>query len=486
MRSHILWVTIALLPTLLTAQQGTLDPDFDGDGILELAAPINGFTQFWPRGMHVRSDMSILVTGSAKDSTGANVLVSFRILEDGTLDTTYGDSGFTATGPAFYEASYLRSDERLLIQGRRSLPQSTHLYALDHNGQPYSGFGLNGAVQFPSSIKQLTIGVLDPSDRLITCAKDSFEYDPRLVRLTGTGVLDTSFGGGDGLVPLVWACGDHRYSGAIRMADGRLVFIWDQMSCSPGDTDGWIRTFNADGTVFSEAELEDVGSVHLCSISDRGNGGYAISGWGTTYAQWKAHWFDADTLTNTYNFSSIVLPGPLFYTNAVFDGVIDGMGRFVQVGNVMLRTFQDGSLDPSFNGTGLVELSPYLGERVALQPDGKILVLAEAITGTKHLMRYHADLSTPVTGRAQSANGLLIYPNPAADGIQVELPADIGMKPWSITIRSLDGADVAPVAPASRGSGFSIDLGHLANGAYVLSAVREDGMILHGRVLKLD
>ncbi|MFN6114903.1 MAG: delta-60 repeat domain-containing protein, partial [Flavobacteriales bacterium] len=78
----------------LSAQPGTLDPDFNGAGYV--VTPVNNGDN--AQKILVQPDQKVLTVGMSFDATFTSRAQVFRYLPDGTLDTDFGtDGGFTYT-----------------------------------------------------------------------------------------------------------------------------------------------------------------------------------------------------------------------------------------------------------------------------------------------------------------------------------------------------------------------------------------------------
>ena len=133
---------------------GTLDPTFGSAGITRIAVPNQNI--LGGRGF-VRQPDGKLVAASSCTLTSGSTVYAFcvsRVLENGALDTTFGDGGtklVPAVGVDFATALTMQPDGKLLIAGRcrDASPTATNqacVVRLLSSGQRDVAFGTNGAV----------------------------------------------------------------------------------------------------------------------------------------------------------------------------------------------------------------------------------------------------------------------------------------------------------------------------------------------------
>ncbi|MBA3273669.1 MAG: hypothetical protein H0T11_07335 [Chthoniobacterales bacterium] len=280
-----------------------LDPGFGINGRVEVDLGAEGaFTD-----MMVQSDGKILACGVATDGADTDAIV-VRFDADGALDDSFGSDGiarYDAGGDESFASIALRSDGKIVVGGKRSTLQWL------------------------------------------------------LTRFTSTGVIDTSFGGGDGVVA----------------ATGEISHVALQGSnIISADANGAIRRHNSAGAIDATfgttgvAHIRDLGRYDEIAVGDAGLNDLAVGADGKI---------------------TVVGSHGLY----VLDD-FESLGSFGIVG----RFTADGELDASF-ASGDGSLIPQLavdgdladGVRgVALQPDGKILALINDAYNTV-LLRYNSD-----------------------------------------------------------------------------------------------
>ncbi|HEV8607420.1 MAG TPA: carbohydrate-binding domain-containing protein [Tepidisphaeraceae bacterium] len=214
----------------------TLDPSFDGDGI------VNG-----------AGDGTIVVQPDSKvvaRVNGDHAMRRFNV--DGSIDTSFG--GGTVTTPLTTSRMDL-SGGKLIVAGYDSADQQSHLARYNLNGTLDTTFGGgDGLADVPTGIESLEIA---PDGKLVVLGE---HYVPNpnipdselpvfdIVRFNSDGSLDTSFSG-DGS----WEAqpGPAPFGGLLDGAvqsDGKIIAgAWDLYSPNEG-REYWTFRVNADGT----------------------------------------------------------------------------------------------------------------------------------------------------------------------------------------------------------------------------------------------
>lgn len=205
---------------------GSLDTSFSSDGQTTIAGGSG-----W--GLAVASDSSVYV-GLTAVSNGSGFRVA-RLTPTGAADTAYGSNGIAeiAEFGDFVRDIAVQDDGKAIVTGQECCDLGTQAFAVarfDAQGQPDSGFGSSGKVQFaaPNGIGQGTgLATAIQSDGRIVVAgtqQNAGEtYDGALVvRLNSDGSFDESFGTG-GKVLTQSGYDDTVVTDVLLQNDGRIV-----------------------------------------------------------------------------------------------------------------------------------------------------------------------------------------------------------------------------------------------------------------------
>lgn len=478
-----------------SAQFGTLDPTFDGDGIVqtEVEQPSIG------NAVAIQSNGRILVGGNA-DSTGTIV----RYMPDGSLDASFGTNGVVVfappVGPGELEFTITEiavlSNGKILAAGRAtyyltSPLQQIYVARFNSNGTVDNTFGGNGTGKLSINLSSQEQGyaweLLPQADGkiLFQGTRTAVSTGSLTYRLLANGTYDTSFGSG-GEALWGWVIYTHTRGTSIAVqADGKvLVGGW---LASPTESDRFVRrltaqgqldpTYGVDGLVLLD---EGIGYTEIVSdILLQSDGKLLVVGSVSTPTEqrFRVTRLLADgTIDASYGTNGNV-DGPV--VNGAIEpkrGHLQSDGKLVFATHVtnsgttrsmLWRLDTDGDLDPSFGVNGQV-LDPCGSgasklHHVAQQSDGKLLICGQGPGGT---ILTAARLSSGPVGidEEDTLGRIVIFPNPAEG---------------NFTLRSsarLERADVLDAqgrvvhSETNVLGDRTIDISALSSGAYVLRA----------------
>ncbi|BAZ49482.1 hemolysin-type calcium-binding region [Nostoc sp. NIES-4103] len=410
--------TIKLLRTA-----GDLDPSFGKGGkvITNL-----GSTSDIAVSVAIQADGKIVVLGYSYTSTltfFGNQYVLTRYNVDGTLDTTFGNGGKVITAIKHYYTNddssiVILSDGKILVAGSTYNGSNDDFLLAKYNsdGTLDSSFGSGGKVTTSiSSANDRGHSVAVQSDGKIILAgytENGSNYsDFAVLRYNTNGSLDNSFGNSGKAITAIGTTFDQAYSVAIQ-SDGKIVasgYVHDNSGVSLG-----LVRYNNDGSL--DSSFGNGGKVRSSALSYGYAYSVAIQSDGKILIGGSSNGF---TLVR-YNSDGTVDPtfGNNGIANTNFDGnggiiekiAIQADGKIVATGYTyvydtassdadfaLARYNSDGSLDTSFGNAGKiitpVSTRPDYGYGLALQSDGKIVVVGEA-NGDFAIVRYEGN-STP-------------------------------------------------------------------------------------------
>lgn len=244
---------LALLAAPVSAQQGTLDTTFSGDGKAVVHIDWGGDLADYARDVVSQFDGSLVIVGSASVSpTDRDVAVS-RLYADGSLDTAFGSGGRARIafdlGNGNQDrgvAAALQSDGKIVVAGFGEGPGVNDPFSgpdnydflvarLDASGQLDTSFGAGGKVSIAFDLAgnglDFASDVLIQNDGKIvvtgTVQSGTQDYDYAAVRLHPSGNLDTGFGSG-GKVHIPFSPGFDPYDecmAAALQSDGKILLV---------------------------------------------------------------------------------------------------------------------------------------------------------------------------------------------------------------------------------------------------------------------
>ena len=367
---------------------GTLDTTFGGDGTISTS----GDGERAVSDLVILGDERIVAVGYALDGH-TDLMRLIRYNPDGTIDATYGTAGkVTATFPggAVSGRGVLQPDGKLLDvaieQNAGGATYSIAIARFDPDGSPDLGFGSGGktVTNFPDVGEYGTAVVLAPDGRFYVvgaASTDVEQYESRwlIVRHNADGSVDTTFGDGGRVIESFYdGYAYARAMGAALLPDGKLVV--------GGDSGGFpaLARYDANGNL--DPTFGDWGKVVVTSFPQ----------------------FEAAGLARRPD-------GKLFLAATAYRGPED----VYSPNDVAIMAFEaNGQVDATF--APCPQVSTGFGtddaraRRLALQPDGKPIVVGGLASGALAMVRYGM-ASTPACQPAASRRSTLTIRNVTAD-----------------------------------------------------------------------
>jgi uncharacterized delta-60 repeat protein len=445
---------------------GTLDPDFSGDGILM----IEDYTESYAYACHIGTDGKITVAGTAADPTYLFSMLVLRFLEDGTPDPSFG-----VDGVARYEIS------------------------------PLDDFAYNMVIQEDGKI--VLAG---------TAQDESYRNVPTIVRLLSDGSLDMDFGT-DGVAQVEVAEADNKFNDVKIDSQGRIVacghigfpltgtgqFNFDVMVArflEDGNTDS---SFDGDGKVVTPVSAEYVESALGLTVLNDDK--ILVAGY-TTLLDFSFDalliQYDVDGQTdNTFGVSGIQT-----YDHAIqdvfYDITTDANGKILPCGTsggfffddrdfLLMRLLADGTPDPSFANAGM-SLESILtsfdeANAIVVQADDRIVLAGKTNNGTNNdigLARYMHTGTDNVKG--ETLEKVRLFPNPVCTGREIQLSGIEHADIESLAIINQLGMTVTEQIPSFNHWNY-IQLPELsANSQYVLRIKLKNGAVIHQSFLVMN
>ena len=378
----------------------------------------------------VQSDGKIVVAGFADNGANDDIALG-RFNPDCTPDTTFDTDAIVitpvGTGNDQAQSVAIQTDGRIVVAGFTHNGANLDFVVVRYNtdGSLDTGFNGTGIVTTP-------IGAGDDQGRALAIQTDGrivvagyynagANLDFAVVRYNTNGSLDAGFNG-TGIVTTPIGPGDDRAEAIAIQTDGRIVVTGDASNGT--DFDIAAVRYNTNGTLHAGFS----GGIVTTPIgaADDFARGVAIQSTGEIVVVGSSHnGADLDfaavrynpngTLDTSFNGSGTrtLAIGPnqdLSYAVGIqTDGKIVA-GGFSHDGSnfnfTVVRYNGDGSLDPAFDGDGIVAfdfaMNQDFGYGLALQPDGKIVVVGSANNGSNYdagLVRYNTDGSRDGTAR---------------------------------------------------------------------------------------
>jgi uncharacterized delta-60 repeat protein len=478
-RFHLLLTALFLLPAALQAQQ--LDPGFH--------PPV--FTQPATLGTPVvtkvvrQADGRILVAGEFQAVDGHATAGLARLLPDGQVDTTF--TYRSTIPPRSWTALAGQADGKVLGFFYNST-QPSSLIRLLPSGQPDASF--HPAILPPPGGQAITQVVVQPDGRLLVGGGITDSLGRRgLLRLLPSGRVDLTFN-----PPALPAAAP--FTSMVLDPTGRITYATSSFLIgSAAAITRLLPSGRVDSSfVFTSSPLIHVSHLALCP-----DGGYALGGVLSpkTVARLLPNG-RADT-TFTASLDGFAISVGFSIGNPVAALAVQPDGRILACGNMylnqrgapILRAQRQGGLDTSFDPDFFYTASqnPYSGNvsnnaRVSnlfMEPSGHLLVAGRfsqaggvAHTGLARLLP-----AAPLATSAAVSAALQVWPVPAQDQLNVQLPANQPAR--LMELLDATGRTVLSQTPSS--AAISLNTVPLPAGLYVLRVVYASGQAATWRVV---
>ncbi len=438
------------------AQVGNLDLSFSGDG--KLLTPIGGGTNV-AYGVTVQSNNRIIAVGLTRSGGNDNFAV-VRYLEDGTLDTSFDGDGIVEIdidgGNDEARDVLVLGNSNILVAGTAVTGggKDFAFALLDPSGKLVASFGDGGklTINFNNTNDVLSRITLH-GDRIYavgsSISNDVEQYAVAAIKTDGT--LENAFSGDGKLVFDVDAGQDVATSIAIQSDDKLLVAGYTGIGFAK---EFCIVRFKPDGTLDSGFSQDGIVMPDVGTTDDRAYGiaiqddqkivvaGSSLGETGYDFALVRLGIDGSIDLDFGEDGFAVETIGP-FYDDAR-DMILQPDGKILVTGYAaqaasdadfgLARFTRDGVLDNTFSGDGKVITIIGSGESedeahaIALQPDGKIVIVGEAENSSGNvdfaLARYLSGIVTSIDKEVIVLEQLKLFPVPAHSMLNASFTID--------------------------------------------------------------
>lgn len=350
--------TLVFIWTMLSngvGQKAFLDPTFNGSGIWTGdISDFDGITD-----VKVLPNGKTIVLGSVRyDFISNPVCICLNV--DGTLDESFGQSGYVYTGDGINTESpqelVVLADGRLLVSTSLASKSPNFKWTiLTQNGQLSSDFGQeNFYKNYPYSNSHGIFFKQQPDGKILVAGQPSSKSDViSIVRFQPSGEVDRTFGF-DGIA--FYGLGELLYKATMKLAEDGSIYMSGMKSTTPRVS--FIAKFDKDGILDPDFGTEGVSLALLDG------------------AEFYIDKFEVDVQNNLYAIGE--------YS--------DTTGGFSS-DPALVKITADGSLDSTYGGEGFSILDRY--SRVAdlhTHPDGAVIVGGTGtVFSTWHTTRLNPD-----------------------------------------------------------------------------------------------
>jgi len=337
---------------------GSLDTSFGSGGKVTTDFASNFDTAL---AVTVQSDGKILAAGERSDGSHFDFALA-RYNADGSLDSSFGSGGKVtdSIGPGSdaIQDIALQPDGKIVVAGFSTAAATSDDFALaryNANGTLDTSFGSGGHVVtvFNADYDDAFAVLLQPDGKIVAVGNagnaTGTQYFFALARYNADGSPDSSFGSGGKVTTAIGSKDDEAFAGALQ-PDGKIV------------AGGYMRGSSGSQRLFALVRYNGNGSLDATF----GSGGNVTASIGT---------YDyVDGL-------ALQPDGKIVAAGIVSPSGVSGDSDFG-----VARYNADGSLDPTFGSGGFVTISfgstSQVGQAMALQPNGKIVVVGDVNNGS--------------------------------------------------------------------------------------------------------
>ena len=406
---------------VLAANPGDLDPSFGNGGVITTTL----FSTATARAVAIQSDGKIIMFGNSQ----ANAFALSRHNSDDSLDSGFGNGGGVTTtigsNISSGEDVAIQLDGKIVVIGFSSNGGPPYTFALaryNNNGSLDSNFGKGGIVTTTIGTYAFGFAVaIQPDGKIIVAGNSSIGgwISFALARYKSNGSLDSSFGS-SGIVTTSFGHNDHGGAVVIQ-SDGKIVV--GGIHSAGGEDSFALARYNSNGSLDSSfgssgIVINPVGKLATHGdIAIQSDGKIIFIGASSTndvslhFNATLARYNVNGSLDSGFGNSGIVTTsiGSDIFGNAI---AIQPDGKIVVIGgsyynnqfvtSALARYTITGSLDSNFGTDGIVTTTVDLssdGSDIAIQPDGKIVAAGSSYDGSQGrftLARYFGD-STNLT-----------------------------------------------------------------------------------------
>jgi uncharacterized delta-60 repeat protein len=480
-------IAFCLLPVLSYSQAGALDGTFSSDGIV--ITPIgSGFDE--GRAVALQDDWKIVVAGYSYNGLDYDFAL-VRYNYDGTLDNAFGQGGIVTTSVDsandYCYSLVVQPDGKIVAAGYTYNGFNKDFAVMRYNidGTLDSTFDFDGiAITDFENIEDIGYATAIQSDGKIIVAGTGDDSYFALARYNNDGSLDTSFSS-DGKALGSWGT---IYSMAIQ-EDGKIVVVG--LFYHVSNFNIWLNRFNSNGSFDSTFVVPEINygqeenkSGHALALQNDGKiivAGFRGARWESSGDFALIRINNDGSFDNSFGVQAKVFTD--FGDNEFGRSVaVQADGKIVVVGYnssedlALARYNSDGSLDVNFykNVGRFGKVNTDLGGddfaySVAVQKDGKIVV-AGATNGDFAVARYRGGPQV-----------VTIYPNPVNGIFQT---ANIEFRQARVEIYDSRGRLIYRKTYMSAQE-IAIDVSSLERGIYLAVITDDTGNRVSGKFVKM-
>ncbi len=434
----------------LLAQPGTIDGTF---GTAGKTLTLVGNDYAYGEDAVMQPDGKIVVAGYCFLTATDEDFMVVRYNSDGTLDNTFSSDGKVTTdfngGADNALAVALQADGKILIGGLvdSGIAYTGGIARYNSDGSPDNTFSGDGKVLLRffagTGIERLDAMIVQADGKILIAGSANDEM--LVARLNSNGSLDMTFNG-KGWITFDFAAAGSNSAAIGLQADGKIVVGGNAMVGTSYDFA--VARLNTNGTL--DNTFSSDGKATVAVISDRNflicmalqaDGKIVAAGYAQIVADFDCALMrlNADgTLDNAFSGDGKLSHGIIATELDGIDGIVlqpdgkilaTGFAEASSTSNLLVvRYLSDGSFDNTFATSGKMTSmlgTPFInGEAIALQKDGKIIIVGSADNSSSKtsvlVTRFISGLTVSVGETFNPGIRMHVYPNPFSEFLSLD------------------------------------------------------------------
>jgi uncharacterized delta-60 repeat protein len=443
MKKYTLFVLTLAFFAPVKAAPGDLDPGFDTDGKVTTVVQAGAYSR--SADIAVQPDGKLIVAGTSAFLFNYFCLVRYH--PTGALDTSFDGDGIVLMSLASsnpnrdqLNAAAVQPDGKILIAGTYGGQFGDEFLVVRYNsdGSLDPGFDQDGIARanFAGESAGIRAIKIQPDGKILAAGTVGFPKRVALARFNPDGTPDTGFGtNGKAVYPLFGSPYSTDIFDLALAADGGFVAAGSTVHIIQGDYSAVVAVFNPDGSLNTNFDGDGAAIVvnqttddFFFGVAIQPNNKIVAAGSIETYNSLDYHalvarfnpdgsldpGFDGDGLV-------VTAAGP-FANSGLVDLAIQNNGKIVGLGGfygdfLLARYNPDGTLDDSLFGSGGIVSTDFSNSgdfpaRLLIQPDGQIVAagytsMQGSYTEEFAVARYDGDPVVPTAANVSIAGRAL-------------------------------------------------------------------------------
>jgi uncharacterized delta-60 repeat protein len=516
-------ISVSLLSNLYSQQPGYLDESFGDNGIV--VSDFGSSENYFMESSVIQPDGKIVAVGYQYSGNG-EVGCMARYEPDGNLDSGFGTNGWetynlTADLEIFNDIA-IQSDGKYVVVGVACNNGCDFIVCrINQDGTLDNSFGTSGFTVIDAEYNSIAGSiVIQPDGKIViagsTSNGSSDDYDAVICRLNYDGTIDNTFTG-DGIVVQDLHGNSDDIVRGLAIHDSKILICGMAFNGNSSDYDALaLAQFNTDGlldiyfgingiSIYDDINQENTfvePSTNLTITQDDkilvSTHKTGIEGNDVVVLKFQANGYP----DNSFGEYGMVLYDMINSTKANSlieqeDGkiVVAGYNYYSGASKFCVLRFQsNGDIDESFGeygGVAMFDISNGydIATSISIQNDSKILVSGYSFDTKANftLLRLYSGLETGMDETVRNNEVISVFPNPSNSNIIYVKYSLTNSERIHISLLSIDGNITSEIYSGIKKAGEHTDRfelqEYLPAGSYILQVSTEESTIFSGKIL---